>query len=115
MPPLGSSVCLNTAAIVNRYISVRKLMRSQTRDEGLMVRLLDSSGLLTGRLQVQIPASQTVASKFVLQLHPLARYAVMILLRGARWSSGINAANGACRPRFASRILPIVQRPWTSR
>src|SRR6218665_4138402 len=34
---------------------------------------------------------------------------------GARCSSGINAANGACGPRFASRILPTVQRPWTSR
>ena len=34
---------------------------------------------------------------------------------GARWGSGINAANGARGPRFASRILPTVQRPWTSR
>jgi len=34
---------------------------------------------------------------------------------GARWSSGINTANGASGPRFASRILPIVQRPWTNR
>ena len=33
----------------------------------------------------------------------------------ARWSSGINAANGAHGPRFTSRILPNVQRPWTSR
>ena len=36
-------------------------------------------------------------------------------IQGARWSSGINAANGACGPLFASRILPTVQRPWTSR
>ena len=28
---------------------------------------------------------------------------------GARWSSGINAVNGARRPRFASRILPTVR------
>jgi len=34
---------------------------------------------------------------------------------GAQWSSGINAANGARGPRFTSRILPTVQRPWTSR
>jgi len=34
---------------------------------------------------------------------------------GTRWSSGINAANGARGPRFASLILPTVQRPWTSR
>ena len=27
---------------------------------------------------------------------------------GARWSSGINAANGARGPRFASRKLPTV-------
>jgi len=27
-------------------------------------------------------------------------------LEGARWSSGINAANGARGPRCASRILP---------
>src|SRR6218665_217896 len=38
-----------------------------------------------------------------------------VSLRGARWSSWINAANGARGPRFASRILPTVQRPWTSR
>src|SRR6218665_667090 len=31
-----------------------------------------------------------------------------------RWSSGINAANGARGPQFASRILPTVQQPWTS-
>ena len=37
--------------------------------------------------------------------------------REVRWSSGINAANGARGPRFASRrpILPTMQRPWTSR
>src|SRR6218665_2565232 len=29
-------------------------------------------------------------------------------LRGARWSSGINAANGSRGSRFASRILPTV-------
>jgi len=34
---------------------------------------------------------------------------------GARWSSGINAANGASGPRFAFRILPTVQRPLTTR
>jgi len=34
---------------------------------------------------------------------------------GAQWSSGINAANSARGPRFASRILPAVQRPWTRR
>ena len=38
-----------------------------------------------------------------------------IYAEGARWSSGINAANGAGGPRFASRTLPAVQRPWTSR
>ena len=38
----------------------------------------------------------------------LCRYAIN---EGARWSSGINAANGARGPRFASRILPTVQRP----
>jgi len=37
------------------------------------------------------------------------------IIEEARWSSGINAANGARRPRFASRILPTVQRPSTSR
>ena len=31
------------------------------------------------------------------------------LTKEARWSSGINAANGARGPRFASRILPTVQ------
>src|SRR6218665_1252418 len=30
----------------------------------------------------------------------------------ARWSSGINAANGVRGPRFAPRILPTVQQPW---
>jgi len=30
-----------------------------------------------------------------------------------RWSSGINAANGPRGPRFASRILPTVKRPWS--
>jgi len=40
---------------------------------------------------------------------------VEIIYEGARWSSGINAANGARGPRFAYRILPTVQRPWTSR
>src|SRR6218665_2072031 len=34
---------------------------------------------------------------------------------GARWISGINAANGSRGPRFASRMLPTVSRPWTSR
>src|SRR6218665_279189 len=32
-------------------------------------------------------------------------------VKGALWSSGINAANGARGPRFASHILPTVQRP----
>ena len=31
---------------------------------------------------------------------------VFPITEGARWSSGINAANGARGPRFASRILP---------
>src|SRR6218665_793101 len=31
--------------------------------------------------------------------------------RGAPWSSKINAANGARGARYASRILPTVQRP----
>src|SRR6218665_4120042 len=40
--------------------------------------------------------------------------AIIAINKGDRWSSGINAANGARGPRFASRILPTVQRPWTS-
>ena len=36
-------------------------------------------------------------------------------IRNLRGLGGINAANGACEPRFAFRILPTVKRPWTSR
>ena len=43
--------------------------------------------------------------------YPILFYPILsypILFEGARWSSGINAANGASGPRFASRILPAV-------
>src|SRR6218665_550309 len=42
---------------------------------------------------------------------PFSLYLIMAIVyltptEGARWSSGINAANGARGPRFASRVLP---------
>ena len=49
-------------------------------------------------------------SSFSRMEHLYTRYT-----EGSRWSSGINAANGACGLRFASRILHTVQQTWTSR
>jgi len=46
---------------------------------------------------------------------PNIDYHEVATIEGAWWSSGINAANGSHGPRFASRILPTVQPPWTSR
>ena len=60
------------------------------------------------KMVADINAYETLEPGVILPNHCL-------ILEGARWSSGIKAANGARVPRFASRRLPTMQRPWTSR
>ena len=103
--------CMHVCNVITAYIYACIFMYAP----GLRLSDLSDLGYWLGQglLIISFPLAATRQKHAFLGIYkPRVR---SVYNEGARWSSGINAANGARGLRFTSRILPTVQRPWTSR